>query len=532
MSLTDFTVKEVFLYVIGFFAVYQVLDYFYFKYQMRRAGCKPIFVDGSERFFGFEFLFKALRMQKNGTLIDYITDKFNKSYLESTEEGKDVNIGGTATFRVAGMPIISTRDPENIKAILGTQFNDFSLGIRHAQFAPLLGDGIFTLDGNGWKHSRAMLRPQFARDQISHIKSLEPHVALLCKHITNTKGAEFDIQELFFRFTVDSSTEFLFGESVSSLIDLNVATQSEIDELDFAGKLGFADAFNEAQKTLFDRSLAQEFYFLVDSKKFRENCKKVHTFAEFFVQKALNASSSELEEKSKDSYIFLYELVKETRNPITLRDQLLNILVAGRDTTAGLLSFTMFELARNPNIWAKLRDEIETNFGTGENSRLDDITFESMKRCDYLKAILNEVLRMYPSVPSNFRIATKNTTLPKGGGKDFQSPIFVRKGMNVIYSVSGMHKNPYWYGDDYNVFRPERWLTGETKKLGWAYLPFNGGPRICLGQQFALTEASYVIIRLIQQFPKLRSFDDVYPPKKNAHLTMSHFEGVKIGMST
>lgn len=90
----------------------------------------------------------------------------------------------------------------------------------------------------------------------------------------------------------------------------------------------------------------------------------------------------------------------------------------------------------------------------------------------------------------NFRVATKNTTLPVGGGKDGLSPIFVGKGTTVAYSIFTTHRLKEFYGEDSSEFRPERWA--DLNKLGWAYLPFNGGPRICLGQQFALTEASFL----------------------------------------
>ena len=93
--------------------------------------------------------------------------------------------------------MIITKDPENIKALLATQFNDFSLGRRYDFFKPLLGKGIFTLDGEGWKHSRSMLRPQFAREQIAHVKALEPHFQLLKKHITKTR-ANFSIFKNYF----------------------------------------------------------------------------------------------------------------------------------------------------------------------------------------------------------------------------------------------------------------------------------------------------------------------------------------------
>jgi cytochrome P450 len=94
----------------------------------------------------------------------------------------------------------------------------------------------------------------------------------------------------------------------------------------------------------------------------------------------------------------------------------------------------------------------------------------------------NPVLRLYPSVPLNGRDAVRDTVLPTGGGPDEQSPVFIRKGMTVEYSVYQLHRRKDLYGEDAEEFRPERW--GEQKVgRGWEYLPFNGGPRICLGRK-------------------------------------------------
>ena len=125
----------------------------------------------------------------------------------------------------------------------------------------------------------------------------------------------------------------------------------------------------------------------------------------------------------------MHELAKQTRDPKVLRDQLLNILVAGRDTTAGLLSFVFLNWPETQK-YAKLKEEIYNKFGSGEDARIDEITFESLKQCEYLKAVINESLRLYPSVPHNFRTATRNTTLPRGGGPDGMSPIVVKKGQH------------------------------------------------------------------------------------------------------
>lgn len=74
--------------------------------------------------------------------------------------------GNTFAQKILGRHLVTTIEPENLKALLATQFNDFRLGNRHREFYPLLGDGIFTLDGAGWSHARALLRPQFTRDQV------------------------------------------------------------------------------------------------------------------------------------------------------------------------------------------------------------------------------------------------------------------------------------------------------------------------------------------------------------------------------
>ena len=501
--------------LIVFYVVYKKINE---AYLMKKLGAVRETNPEGDGYLGFKLPFWLIERKKNGTLVDFSEQRFHEiSHPEVP----------TLSMRIFTVKLWATKDPENIKALLATQFNDFSLGTRHPQFKPLLGDGIFTLDNQGWKDSRQMLRPQFAREQISHVKMLEPHIQVLFKHVRKNKGQVFDLQELFFRFTVDSATEFLFGESVDSLKDASVGMQADSNEID--GKEQFAESFNFSQNYLASRAVMQGLYWLLNSKKFRDSNAVVHRFAQHYVKRALSLSPEELEKQN--GYVFLYELAKHTRDPKVLQDQLLNILVAGRDTTAGLLSFVFFELARNPAVLAKLREEIGTKFGLGKEARIEEITFESLKNCEYLKAVLNECLRLYPSVPQNFRVATRNTTLPRGGGPDGMSPILVTKNQEVHYSVYSTHRMEEYYGKDANEFRPERWFEPQTRKLGWAFVPFNGGPRICLGQQFALTEASYVTTRLVQEFSSLWMDPNTqYPPHKMSHLTMSLYDGCNVKM--
>lgn len=225
--------------------------------------------------------------------------------------------------------------------------------------------------------------------------------------------------------------------------------------------------------------------------------KTVHGFADEVIQKAIEeVDSGKVSDKHR--YVFLYSLLEQTRDPYTLRSELLNILLAGRDTTAGLLTNTWHVLSKRPDIWAKLRAEVE---GLG-GSRPD---YNSIKDMKYLKWVLNESLRLMPVVPGNSREAIRDTVIPMGGGPDGKAPVFVPKGWTVGYSPWSMHRREDFYGSDALEFKPERW---EHLRPGWEYLPFNGGPRICVGQQYALMEASYATVRLIQTFPRLESRDE------------------------
>lgn len=119
-------------------------------------------------------------------------------------------------------------------------------------------------------------------------------------------------------------------------------------------------------------------------------------------------------------------------------------------------------------------------------------------------------LRLFPSVPVNARTAQETTTLPVGGGADGSSPVLIRKGQNVAYCIYAMHRRIDLYGEDAEEFRPERWeedlpLKQESVNAAWGYLPFNGGPRVCLGQEFGFTEVAYATVRILQKFRKLEA---------------------------
>lgn len=357
-----------------------------------------------------------------------------------------------------------------------------------------------------------MLRPQFTREQISQLDLEEKHVqkAMLALPVDG-KGwtAATDIQSIFFRLTMDSATEFLFGKSVESQMDA-------LNGLEAAGD-NFAAYFDKSQTYCAKRLRLEGLSFLAENKECRYVQNQVYAFVDKIIQDRLRDMDNEKKVPDEEkAYVFLEGLATETRDPLELRSQLLNILLAGRDTTASLLSWTLLLLARNPEIFQKLRQVIIETFGTWSNPQ--NLTFSALKSCQYLQYCMNEVLRLYPVVPFNRRVATRDTTIPRGGGPDGMSPVFIPKGGSVMYTTFVMHRRKDIWGEDVEEFKPERWTN---RKAGWEYLPFNGGPRICIGQQFALTEAGYVLVRLLQRFDQVEDVNVDQPIRYGLSLTMA-----------
>jgi hypothetical protein len=149
------TVTLVGTLAVVFVIVRYVVQAHHHRKQAKALGCKPA-RSGPTTFFGIPAFLRLGKAVREKIWIDFLTDEFKVH-------------GNTYRQAFLGREMMTTIEPENIKAILATQFKDFCLGTRHQQFDPLLGDGIFTLDGAGWSHARGLLRPQFTRDQVNSI---------------------------------------------------------------------------------------------------------------------------------------------------------------------------------------------------------------------------------------------------------------------------------------------------------------------------------------------------------------------------
>ncbi|KAI9811230.1 MAG: hypothetical protein M1827_005562 [Pycnora praestabilis] len=400
-----------------------------------------------------------------------------------------------------------TTDPKNVEAILHANFEDWGLGSRREGLYPLLGEGIFTQDGRAWKHSREMLRRQFARIDFKNLDTFDEHVSDLVTGLQGSTGV-VDLQPAFFRFTLATTTALIFGEPVDDLEDEDRDT--------------FASSFDYASMISAIRLRLADLHWLYTPKKFTKACENVKRYATHFVNKALSHKDGVNSSQSSEGIALILDLYQELGDPLLVRDQLVHVLIAGRDTTACTMSWVFFLLVRHPKILERLRSEIRSTVPNGEK-----LTRSHIQHMPYLKNVLNETLRLYPQLPFNIRVAVKTTILPIGGGPDGHHPVLIRKGTGVGYSVYHMHRRTDLYGPDATEFRPERWEGTELDHIGWGFMPFHGGPRICLGKEFALIEASYGIVRILQAFPNLR-----LPPEEPQEPTGQEKQSLTIVVSS
>lgn len=272
-------------------------------------------------------------------------------------------------------------------------------------------------------------------EQIADLALFETHLTELFEALpTATAPGDwtsiFNMQPFLERFTMDTATEFLFGESVHSQKEESADMDALVSKKEM---MQFVEAFFAAEKTTAASMIYGDLFFLKHDRKFKQQCKTVHDFVDTYVQRRLRTGNSE-KKSGAGRYVVLDAIVADFKDPHELRCQLLNILLAGSDTTSGTLGFVMATLAQYPHIFKKLRNTVIGEFGSFDRPK--QITLSKLKNCSYLQWFLNEILRVYPVVPVNFRESVKDTTLPTGGGPDGTSPVFIPKGYFVAWEVS------------------------------------------------------------------------------------------------
>jgi cytochrome P450 len=191
----------------------------------------------------------------------------------------------------------------------------------------MIGEGIFTQDGQRWKHSRELLRRQFVRIQYQNLQVFEGPTNELLAGLRSAPSGIVDLQPFFLRFTLTTTTSLIFGEPFAGL-----------DPTDHEK---FGENFDYCAYLTAMRIRLSDWCWLINSPRFRKTCTAVKRYAMHYVNHALKDMEQDGLEAAAEQHPFIIDLYQELGDPILVRDQLMNVLMAGRDTTACLMSWSL-----------------------------------------------------------------------------------------------------------------------------------------------------------------------------------------------
>ncbi|GFQ02559.1 cytochrome p450 704b1 [Phtheirospermum japonicum] len=350
----------------------------------------------------------------------------------------------------------------------------------------LLGDGIFNADGELWRKQRKTASFEFASKNLRDFSTVVfREYSLKLSQILNQASQynqAVDMQELLMRMTLDSICKVGFGVEIGTL-----APNLPHNE--------FANAFDTANVTVTLRFIdplwkLKKFFNIGTEALLDQNIRTVDNFT-YSVIKRRKAEIEQGNGNNKDEKDILsrfIELSKDPDNNMTdksLRDVVLNFVIAGRDTTATTLSWAIYMIMSHDDVAEKLYSELksfEKDRAKEEGVSLIDHHDEDQESFDqlyYLHAVITETLRLYPAVPQDPKGILEDDILPDGTK--------LKAGGMVTYVPYSMGRMKYNWGPDAALFKPERWLKDGIFQSAspFKFSAFQAGPRICLGKDSA-----------------------------------------------
>lgn len=428
---------------------------------------------------GLQFYYSVLRIPKNWL-----------RFLESLAKDH----GDISFLRLLNIPICFINRPEYIESVLVSGVSDFTKSKDYAPLKILMGNGLLTSEGEFWRRQRKLVQPAFHRERIAAYA--QTMVQYAEKMVAEWRDAETrDAHKDMMKLTLDIVGKTLFGADVAS----------------DAAEVG------EAVKAAMERylSVAWFMFFLPPSLMapgnllFRGSLRRLDTVIYRIIR-----SRRESQYDPGDLLSMLLQEQAEDGSRMTdqqLRDEVMTLFLAGHETTANALVWTWYLLSLNPEAEARLHAELKEVLG-GCSPRLEDL-----QRLRYTQMVVKESLRLFPPAWGIGRETLKEIRL--GGYR-------VPAGTNVFISQWVMHRDPRYF-ERPEEFRPERWTEEfETQLPKFAYFPFGGGPRVCVGASFASMEAALLLATIAQRYRL--ALVPGHPVKPLASVTLRPKHGIRV----
>ncbi|TQF69224.1 cytochrome P450 [Rhodococcus spelaei] len=352
-----------------------------------------------------------------------------------------------------------------------------------ANLRTIVDDGLFTAFHNepNWSKAHNILMPGFTRDAMRgyHRTMLETTRELIVRWDEHATAEFVDVPAEMSKLTLEMIGRAGFGYSFDSF-------RSDAAEDPFVAAM--LRALRHAEQA----AIPIPFRGLFAGKAERQNEADIA-----YITGVVDRVIAERRADPDDTHHDLLELMLHSSDPdsgecldeVNIRNQVLTFLVAGHETSANALAFALYFLARNPEIAAKARAEVESLW-PGQDE--PDVTFEQVAKLRYVRRVVDETLRLWPTAPGYFREAVADTTI--GDGYEFKEDDW------AFVLVLGLHRDPVW-GPDVETFDPDRFLPEHVRaRPGHVYKPFGTGLRACIGRQFALHEMVLALALLVHRY--------------------------------
>ncbi|KAK1430885.1 hypothetical protein QVD17_13979 [Tagetes erecta] len=386
--------------------------------------------------------------------------------------------------------MLLTSDPANIHYILSKHFHNYPKGPHFRTIFDILGDGIFNSDHELWELHRKKTMLLFKNPQFDSV--LETTILnklgtglLPVLNFVSYNQSVIDLQDVFQRFTFDVICSLLLDYDPESLSI----------ELPF---VACEKAFADAEEAILWRHVVPEKLWKLQKRFGLGKEKKLSEASMVFDEFIYKCLDRKDERKSDEKLGLLTSLVTSFEEEKMfaghdsrkfIRDTILSLMLAGRDTTSTALSWLFYLLAENTSVETKIREEIKKHLG---GRKWDALGVKELGELVYLHGGICEALRLYPPVAFEHKSPVQADVLPSGHVVDEQA--------RIILSFYSMGRMEGIWGEDCMEFRPERWLSGRggiKHEPSYKFPAFNAGPRTCLGKEMGIIQMKMVVIAIV-----------------------------------
>lgn len=363
--------------------------------------------------------------------------------------------------------------PEDAKRVLQENHRNYGRSPAFLVLKLFLGEGLLTSDGDFWRRQRRLAQPAFHRQKLAILANvmIEESANWINSLRSQDLSRPLNMSQALMDITMRIVCKTLFGtDAANQLVGLSrsletvnsLANDMLIVPIRFPmwvptpGNIQFRKAIGKVDKLIYG---------------FIEERRKTKAAHDDLLDMLLNAVDEETGERMSDRQ---------------LRDECVTLFMAGHETTAVSMAWTLYLLAQHPDVVTRIRDEVNQVLG---NNPLP--TPESLRSLTYTGQVIQESMRLYPPAWIMSRLAFND---------DQFGPYTVPAGTSVLVSPYLLHRDPQQWPDP-ERFDPDRFAPGrEKERHSYAYIPFGGGPRLCIGNQFALMEMQVLLALFVQSF--------------------------------